>query len=40
MGLPVYIYNNTKTVGYAITSETLIKLEEAGVVGVRDSINK
>ena len=40
MSLPEYIYNNPKTVGYAITSETLIKLEEAGVVGVRDSINK
>ena len=40
MSLPVYIYNNPKTVGYAITSETLIKLEEVGVVGVKDSFNK
>jgi len=40
VSLSVYIYNNPKTVGYGITSETLIKLEEAGVVGVKDSFNK
>lgn len=37
VNLPVYIYNNPKTVGYPITPETLAKLEEIGVAGVKDS---
>lgn len=37
VNIPVYIYNNPRTVGYAITPETLAKLEEIGVAGVKDS---
>lgn len=37
VNIPVYIYNNPRTVGYAIIPETLAKLEEIGVAGVKDS---
>lgn len=35
--VPVYVYNNPKTVGYAVTPALLAKLEAVGVRGVKDS---
>jgi len=35
--IPVYVYNNPKTVGYAISPTLLRELEEMGVRGVKDS---
>lgn len=35
--LPVYVYNNPKTVGYAISSELMNKLADIGIAGVKDS---
>ncbi|MEM1545707.1 MAG: dihydrodipicolinate synthase family protein [Candidatus Methanomethylicia archaeon] len=35
--LPVYLYNNPNTVGYAISPQLLSKLEKIGVKGVKDS---
>ena len=35
--LPVYVYNNPKTVGYAISSELMNRLAGIGIAGVKDS---
>jgi len=37
VSIPVYVYNNPKTVGYPVTPALLKKLEAAGVKGVKDS---
>lgn len=37
VSIPVYIYNNPKTVGYGISSELLKNLEVVGIKGVKDS---
>ncbi|GAB4319399.1 dihydrodipicolinate synthase family protein [Pseudothermotoga elfii] len=37
VSIPVYVYNNPKTVGYGISSELLKNLEAVGVKGVKDS---
>lgn len=37
VNIPVYVYNNPKTVGYAIQPSLLHELEELGVRGVKDS---
>jgi len=37
VSVPVYVYNNPKTVGYAISAELLKNLEAVGVKGVKDS---
>ena len=35
--IPVYIYNNPKTVGYGIDDKLVLKLAEIGVGGIKDS---
>lgn len=35
--IPVYVYNNPKTVGYGVSISTLGKLKELGLFGVKDS---
>jgi len=35
--IPVYIYNNPKTVGYGVDEKLILKLAEVGVKGVKDS---
>ncbi|MBC7189118.1 dihydrodipicolinate synthase family protein, partial [Candidatus Aerophobetes bacterium] len=35
--IPVYIYNNPKTVGYGVSSALVLKLAEVGVKGIKDS---
>jgi N-acetylneuraminate lyase/4-hydroxy-tetrahydrodipicolinate synthase len=35
--IPVYVYNNPKTVGYAISPQLAAELKEVGVAGVKDS---
>ncbi|MBE0478675.1 dihydrodipicolinate synthase family protein [Candidatus Aerophobetes bacterium] len=35
--IPVYIYNNPKTVGYGIDERLILKLAECGVRGIKDS---
>lgn len=35
--IPVYVYNNPKTVGYSVTPKLLRKLNEVGVKGLKDS---
>jgi dihydrodipicolinate synthase/N-acetylneuraminate lyase len=35
--IPVYIYNNPKTVGYDIDDKLILKLAEIGVRGIKDS---
>ncbi|HEY8542173.1 MAG TPA: dihydrodipicolinate synthase family protein, partial [Pseudothermotoga sp.] len=35
--IPVYVYNNPKTVGYPVTPKLLRKLYEVGVKGLKDS---
>jgi len=37
IGIPVYVYNNPKTVGYGISSELMSKIADIGVQGVKDS---
>jgi len=37
VSIPVYVYNNPRTVGYAISTELLNRLAEIGVIGVKDS---
>ncbi len=37
VNIPVYAYNNPKTVGYEITPELLSKLVELGISGIKDS---
>ncbi|HEY8542172.1 MAG TPA: dihydrodipicolinate synthase family protein [Pseudothermotoga sp.] len=37
VSIPVYVYNNPKTVGYGISPELLKNLETVGVKGVKDS---
>jgi len=35
--VPVYVYNNPKTSGFAITPSFLMRLAEVGIVGIKDS---
>ena len=37
ISIPVYVYNNPKTVGYGISSELMSKIADVGVQGVKDS---
>lgn len=37
VSIPVYVYNNPKTVGYGVSTELLKNLEAVGVKGVKDS---
>ena len=37
VGIPVHIYNNPKTTGFAVTTALLVKLHEVGVSGLKDS---
>lgn len=37
VNIPVYVYNNPKTVGYPVTPKLLRKLYEVGVKGLKDS---
>lgn len=37
VNIPVYVYNNPKTVGYGVSVELLNKLADIGVSGVKDS---
>jgi len=37
VSIPVYVYNNPKTVGYPITPRLLKRLYEVGVQGIKDS---
>lgn len=37
VNIPVYVYNNPKTVGYGVTSDLLGKLADVGIYGVKDS---
>jgi dihydrodipicolinate synthase/N-acetylneuraminate lyase len=35
--IPLYVYNNPKTVGYGVSSNFLVKLADMGLSGVKDS---
>jgi len=37
VNIPVYVYNNPKTVGYGVSSELMSKIIDVGVQGVKDS---
>ncbi len=37
VSIPVYVYNNPKTVGYPVTPALMAKLETIGIKGVKDS---
>ncbi len=37
VSIPVYVYNNPRTVGYPVTPDLMCKLRELGVQGVKDS---
>lgn len=37
VSIPVYVYNNPKTVGYGISPELMSKITDVGVKGVKDS---
>jgi len=37
VNIPVYVYNNPKTVGYAVSADLLNKLADIGISGVKDS---